>query len=66
MKAETKKKQMEKSGLLQNEQILNEITTMYNQIYDLGYRRMPKEMYLNWLVSLKTEREKYENKNIIK
>lgn len=33
-------------------------------IHNLGYRQMPEEMYLNWLVSLKTEREKYENKNL--
>jgi hypothetical protein len=26
---------------------------------------MPEEMYLNWLVSLKEERKKYENKEII-
>jgi hypothetical protein len=25
---------------------------------------MPEEMYLNWLISLKEEKNKYENKNI--
>ncbi len=25
---------------------------------------MPEEMYLNWLVSLKTERNKFENKKL--
>ena len=35
------------------------------KIYQLGYREMPEEMYLKWLISLKEEREKYQNKNII-
>ncbi|CAA7392468.1 hypothetical protein CHRY9393_03188 [Chryseobacterium fistulae] len=37
----------------------------YGYIYDLGYRQMPEDMYLDWLVSLKTERNKYENKKLI-
>lgn len=37
----------------------------YGHIYDIGYRQMPEEMYLDWLVSLKTERNKYENKKLI-
>ncbi len=40
--------------------IQNELT----EIYELGYREMPEEMYLEWLVSLKKEREKYTNKKI--
>lgn len=38
----------------------------YGYIYDLGYRQMPEEMYLEWLLSLKTERNKYENKKLLK
>ncbi|UCA58451.1 hypothetical protein KB553_15525 [Chryseobacterium rhizoplanae] len=37
----------------------------YGHIYDIGYRQMPEEMYLEWLVSLKTERNKYENKKLL-
>ncbi|WP_332453759.1 hypothetical protein [Chryseobacterium aquaticum] len=37
----------------------------YGHIYDLGYRQMPEDMYLDWLVSLRTERNKYENKKLI-
>ncbi|PZU88624.1 MAG: hypothetical protein DI529_05345 [Chryseobacterium sp.] len=37
----------------------------YGHIYDIGYRQMPEEMYLDWLVSLKTERNKYENKKLL-
>ncbi len=36
----------------------------YAHIHEIGYRFMPEEMYLNWLVSLKTERDKYENKKL--
>jgi hypothetical protein len=77
LKAETKKKSfdmlMEKYNA-QNpaeifiypeaQQIFNEMTAMYAEIQEVGYRKMPEEMYLNWLVSLKSERSKYENKNI--
>jgi len=34
------------------------------KIHQLGYRQMPEEMYLQWLVSLKEEKEKYSNKKI--
>lgn len=47
------------------QQLFSEMTQLYAQIHQLGYRKMPEEMYLNWLVSLKEERSKYENKNII-
>lgn len=37
----------------------------YGHIYEIGYRQMPEEMYLDWLVSLRTEKDKYENKKLI-
>jgi hypothetical protein len=40
------------------------VEALYAEIHELGYRRMPEGMYLDWLVSLKTERNKYENKKI--
>ena len=43
---------------------LAEIQAIYNRIHELGYRKMPEEMYLDWLVSLKNEGEKYNNKKI--
>jgi hypothetical protein len=46
------------------QELFNEMTILYAKIHELGYRRMPEEMYLKWLVSLKEEREKYENKKI--
>jgi hypothetical protein len=45
-------------------QIFNEMTNLYVQIHELGYRKMPEEMYLDWLISLKEDRNKYENKKI--
>jgi len=78
LKAETKKKQfdwlMEKNyaehpsdifHLPKAQLLFTEMTQLYGEIHQLGYRKMPEEMYLNWLVSLKEERNKYENKNII-
>lgn len=44
--------------------IFNEMQELYVSIHKLGYRQMPEEMYLNWLVSLKEEKAKYENKKI--
>ncbi len=77
LKAETYKKQLEKeadvengaldSKALQDKTFRNKFLSLQNnymQIHELGYRRMPKEMYLNWLTSLREEREKFENKEI--
>jgi hypothetical protein len=36
-----------------------EMNTLYGTILKLGYRNMPEQMYIDWLVSLKTERSKY-------
>jgi len=44
--------------------IFYEIQNELTQIHDLGYRQMPEDMYLEWLVSLKKEKEKYSNKKI--
>lgn len=45
--------------------IFNEMTAEYGRIHDLGYRKMPEKMYMDWLLLLKKERNKYENKEII-
>lgn len=44
--------------------MLLEIQNQLTKIHELGYRQMPEGMYLNWLVSLKAEKEKYTNKKI--
>ncbi|KAF5061561.1 hypothetical protein DSECCO2_314120 [anaerobic digester metagenome] len=77
LKAETKKKRFDNLMAKQNAQnpadifhlpeaqkIFSKMTNLYVHIHELGYRKMPEEMYLDWLVSLKEERNKYENKKI--
>jgi hypothetical protein len=44
--------------------IFLDIQDRLGAIHKLGYRQMPEEMYLDWLVSLKEEKEKYANKKI--
>jgi hypothetical protein len=41
-----------------------EIQKLYAEIHDLGYRMMPQEMYMDWLLSLKEEKQKYQNRKI--
>lgn len=45
-------------------EMLLEIQNQLTKIHGLGYRQMPEDMYIDWLVSLKEEREKYTNKKI--
>ena len=77
LQAETHKKQFQK---MMKEQNTTDIQTAlnnpkanalfelmnkeYTHIQEIGYRSMPEDMYLNWLVSLKTERAKYEDKRM--
>jgi len=44
--------------------LFNEMQDLYVTVHKLGYRQMPKDMYMKWLVELKTEKEKYQNKNV--
>ena len=44
--------------------MFDDMTANYSTIHKLGYRKMPDKMYAEWLLSLKTEREKYQNKNL--
>ncbi len=76
LKAETKKKQIERlvkqRGItyqvfrLQEDGKIKweEMRGLYEKIHKLGYRTMPEQMYVDWLVSLKNEREKYSNKQV--
>lgn len=76
LKTEAKGKKMENFLLRKNtdfkdvhnypetSELLAEVQNELTKIYELGYRQMPEEMYLNWLVSLKEEREKYSNQDI--
>ncbi len=67
LKAETKMDLWKADTLQSKEQKQTEfikIQELYSQIHELGYRTMPKEMYLDWLVSLRKEKQKYENKKV--
>lgn len=44
--------------------LFNEMQDLYVTVHKLGYRQMPKDMYMKWLLELKTEKEKYQNKNV--
>ena len=74
LQAETHKKQFQKMMKEQNttniqtaknnpkaNALFELMNREYTHIHEIGYRTMPEEMYLDWLVSLKTERAKYED-----
>jgi|SRR5690625_4357057 len=65
LKAEANKTQWQnETDEVKKEEMWANLEEQLLHIHNLGYRQMPEEMYLYWLVSLKTEREKYENKNL--
>ena len=74
LQAETHKKQFQKLMKEQNttdiktalnnpkaKELFDLMNKEYTHIHEIGYRSMPEDMYLDWLVSLKTERAKYED-----
>jgi hypothetical protein len=68
VKAETKFQLLDKSENLTKEQFEIEkadLEQLYMKIHNLGYRQMPEKMYLEWLVSLKTESAKYQNTKLL-
>jgi hypothetical protein len=65
LKAETRFKQIKKIEVEKEfNQEFKELEKQYAHIHEIGYRNMPENMYLEWLISLKTERNKYENKKL--
>lgn len=66
LKAETMKRVFETNPDSSNAKTLfEEMEKLYFEIFKLGYRTMPKEMYVNWLTDLKEHKDKYVNKNLI-
>lgn len=45
--------------------MFDEMEKLYLHIHQVGFRMMPKEMYLSWLSELKEQKEKYSNTNIL-
>lgn len=65
LRAETHYKQIEKiEDKAKHDLLFKDLQKEYAHIHEIGYRNMPEDMYLNWLVSLKEERGKYENKKM--
>lgn len=65
LKAELNKKRIERETDMEKAKVaFKQLEKEYAHIHEIGYRFMPEEMYMNWLVSLKTERDKYENKKL--
>lgn len=77
LKAETMKKRFEQYMVKHNakypsdvfkiteaKSLYDEMENLYFRIHQLGYRMMPKEMYITWLEELSQEKEKYVNKQI--
>lgn len=62
---ETQMAVMERQKDFENaKEIIPQLEKQYAYIHSLGYRNMPEKMYLDWLASLKSEREKYVNKKL--
>jgi len=38
---------------------------IYSRIHELGYRKMPRDMYFNWLYSLNEHSNEYRTKKIV-
>lgn len=45
--------------------VYDAMEAQYQQILSLGFREMPPKMYLEWLMSLKNNKEKYQNNKIL-
>ena len=45
--------------------IYSDMEQTYVRLHQLGYRRMPEEMYMQWMGMLKTDPEKYIDKKVI-
>lgn len=79
LKAETLKKQFERNmrtagakypsdifHVPEYKTLFEEMQSLYLHIHEIGYRKMPREMYASWLAELNKEKEKYQNKNLHK
>lgn len=67
LKAETLKRVYEKQIREKNvvaSTTYQQMESLYTKLFDLGYREMPEEMYLQWLNSVSEQRDKYSNKKI--
>lgn len=64
MKIHSAKHPSELFYISEAKETFTEMESTYATLVRLGYREIPKDTYLDWLTSLKREREKYENKKM--
>lgn|SRR5690554_14772 len=68
LKAETLRKQFEHFKLNNHQEKAQKVFVEMQQLYvkglEMGYREMPKKMYLAWLSSINEQKEKYVNSEI--
>lgn len=68
LKAETLRKQFEHFKLNNHQEKAQKVFAEMQQLYvkglEMGYREMPKKMYLAWLSSINEQKEKYVNSEI--
>ena len=62
LKAHVLSRFYQKEGKLELKQ---EMDKLYTKIHELGYRKMPQEMYLSWLYSLNEYSNEYRIKKIV-
>lgn len=67
LKAETLKRiyevqEKEKSDYAGN--TYQEMEQLYIKLFDLGYREMPEKMYMDWLLSVNRQKDKYSNNKV--
>ena len=65
MKAQNAKKPDELFADSSIKTMYSDMEQTYVRLHQLGYRRMPEEMYLKWMGMLKNEPEKYFDKKVI-
>jgi hypothetical protein len=66
LKAETLKRIYEKqvAEKVDAKETYNNMEQLYVKLFDLGYREMPEKMYMEWLMSVNTQKSKYSNKQV--
>jgi hypothetical protein len=67
LKAETLKRIYERQKLQEQtiaKKTYSEMQSLYLKLFDLGYREMPDQMYIQWLQSVVKERDRYTNRAV--
>ena len=67
LKAETLKRIYQRQQSKKDAQAkgtFSQMQSLYLKLFDLGYREMPNQMYMQWLQSVVKERDKYANKQM--